>query len=239
MVDRIKILYLEDEQAQADAMKQVIKDAGYALTHCETARKFISTLEEFDFDLLILDWEVPDQTGIEVLEHLRTFMKWTGPVLFVTNRDAEKDIVSALERGADDYMVKPFRRSELEARLNALIRRAGLTEAQKDFQIGPYTISEQHREVLVKDKPVSLTTKEYELCLLFMKNLGRLYSRRYLLKNIWGIDSDISTRTIDAHVSSLRRKLGLRATSGYQIKTVYQHGYRLEKLLDSEAEAVA
>ncbi|NVJ66516.1 MAG: response regulator transcription factor [Gammaproteobacteria bacterium] len=233
----MKILYLEDEMTQAEAMMQVLRDSGYSYTHCQTGNEFLAKLEENEYDLLILDWEVPDKAGIEVLEHLRSFLHWSGPILFVTHRDAEQDIVSALEKGADDYMVKPFRRSELEARLNALIRRAGLADNLQEFQMGPYTVSQKHREVLLDDKAVALTTKEYELALLLMKNVGRLYSRKYLLKNIWGIDSDISTRTVDAHVSSLRRKLGLRASSGYQIKTVYQHGYRLEKLLESEAVA--
>ncbi len=237
MSEPIKVLYLEDEIAQAEAMKQVLGEAGYNYTHCLTAGEFLQCLEESDYDLLILDWEVPDKTGVEVLEQIRSFYHWNGPILFVTHRDAEQDIVSALEKGADDYMVKPFRRSELEARLTALIRRAGLLDNQQDVEVGPYTISQKHREILLNGQPVSLTTKEYELGLLLMKNVGRLYSRKYLLKNIWGIDSDISTRTVDAHVSSLRRKLSLRASSGYQIKTVYQHGYRLEKLLESEAVA--
>ncbi len=237
MAESIKILYLEDEMAQAEAMMQVLQDSGYNYTHCQTGSDFLAKLEENEYDLLILDWEVPDKAGIEVLEHLRSYLHWSGPILFVTHRDAEQDIVSALEKGADDYMVKPFRRSELEARLNALIRRAGLADNQQEFKMGPYTISQTHREVLLDGQAVALTTKEYELGVLLMKNVGRLYSRKYLLKNIWGIDSDISTRTVDAHVSSLRRKLGLRASSGYQIKTVYQHGYRLEKLLESEAVA--
>ncbi|WP_251358786.1 response regulator transcription factor [Kangiella sp. TOML190] len=237
MSEIIKVLYLEDDIAQSEALKQVLKETGYDFTHCLTGTDLLKQIEENDFDLMILDWEVPDLTGVEVLEQVRSFHNWKGPILFVTQRDAEQDIVQALEKGADDYMVKPFRPTELEARLKALVRRAGLLDNDADIELGIFTISQKHREVLVDGKPVSLTTKEYELALLLMKNLGRLYSRRYLLKNIWGIDSDISTRTVDAHVSSLRRKLGLRASSGYQIKTVYQHGYRLEKLLESEAVA--
>ncbi|WP_154246806.1 response regulator transcription factor [Kangiella sp. HZ709] len=237
MGNPIKILYLEDDNAQALQMKQVLDESGYEYAHCETGTEFLARLEKSEFDLLILDWEVPDKAGIEVLEHLRSFMNWKGPVLFVTNRDAETDIVSALEKGADDYMIKPYRRYELEARLNALIRRSGLGDEQKEFTVGPYTVSLSHREILHNDKAVNLTTKEYELGVLLLRNVGRLFSRKYLLKNIWGIESDISTRTVDAHVSSLRRKLNLRAISGYQVKTVYQHGYRLEKLIDTEAVA--
>lgn len=238
MSESIKVLYLEDEIAQAESLKLVLEESGYAYTHCLTGGDFLQNLQEGDYDLLILDWEVPDKTGIEVLEQVRSFYSWAGPILFVTHRDAEEDIVAALERGADDYMVKPFKRSELEARLNALIRRAGLLDNQGDIEVGPFKVTQKHREILLNGKVVALTTKEYELGLLLMKNVGRLFSRKYLLKNIWGIDSDISTRTVDAHVSSLRRKLGLRAASGYQIKTVYQHGYRLEMLLD-ESAAVA
>lgn len=237
MSESIKVLYLEDEPAQAEAMRSVLEDAHYLCVHCDTGGEFLKQLEANDYDLLILDWEVPDISGVEVLEQVRTFYQWKGPILFVTNRDAEQDIVSALEKGADDYMIKPFRRSELAARLNALVRRAGLLDDSADIELGPFTISQQHREIMVEGKVVSLTTKEYELGVLLMKNVGRLYSRKYLLKHIWSIDSDISTRTVDAHVSSLRRKLNIRASSGYRIKTVYQHGYRLEKLIESEAVA--
>ncbi|NVK22604.1 MAG: response regulator transcription factor [Kangiellaceae bacterium] len=233
----MRVLYLEDEPTQAEAMQSVLRDAGFECTHCDLGETFLKKLENSEYDLLILDWEVPDKSGVEVLEQVRSFYQWKGPILFVTNRDAEQDIVSALEKGADDYMIKPFRRSELAARLTALVRRAGLLDEKGDLEIGPFTISQAHREILVEGKAVALTTKEYELGLLLLKNVGRLYSRKYLLKNIWGIDSDISTRTVDAHVSSLRRKLNIRAASGYRIKTVYQHGYRLEKLLESEAVA--
>lgn len=237
MSDDLKLLYLEDDQNQADALLAILQDSGYECTHCQNAESFLETLRTDDFDLLILDWELPDMSGIEALEQVRAFMNWSGPVLFVTNRDAEQDIVAALEKGADDYMVKPFRRSELLARLSALIRRAGLLDEQDKIEVGPFTIDQQHRRILVNGEPATLTTKEFELALLFFRNVGRLFSRKYLLKHIWGIESEISTRTVDAHVSSLRRKLNIRADSGYRIKTVYQHGYRLEQLVDTEVMA--
>lgn len=237
MSDELKVLYLEDEQAQADALLAILQGSDYECTHCKNAESFLEALKTDEFDLLILDWELPDMSGIEALERVRTFLNWNGPVLFVTNRDAEQDIVAALEKGADDYMVKPFRRSELLARLNALVRRAGLLDDKNIVEAGPFAVDQQHRRVLVDGEAVTLTTKEYELATLLLKNVGRLFSRKYLLKHIWSIESEISTRTVDAHVSSLRRKLKIRAESGYRIKTVYQHGYRLEKLVDSEVVA--
>lgn len=237
MSEDLKLLYLEDDQTQADALMAILQDSGYQCTHCSNAESFLEILKTDEFNLLILDWELPDMSGIEALEQVRSFMRWTGPILFVTNRDAEQDIVAALEKGADDYMVKPFRRSELLARLNALVRRAGLLDDKGQVEIGPFIVDQQHRRILVEDKAVTLTTKEYELAVTLLKNVGRLFSRKYLLKHIWGIESEISTRTVDAHVSSLRRKLNIRAESGYRIKTVYQHGYRLEELMDS-SEAV-
>lgn len=233
MSEDLKLLYLEDDRTQADALIAILQDSGYQCTHCENAELFLDHLNTDDYDLLILDWELPDMSGIEALEQVRSFMDWKGPVLFVTNRDSEQDIVAALEKGADDYMVKPFRRSELLARLNALVRRAGLLDDKDEIEVGPFTVDQQHRRVLVNNEEATLTTKEYELALILFKNVGRLFSRKYLLKHIWGIESEISTRTVDAHVSSLRRKLNIRAESGYRIKTVYQHGYRLEQLIDS------
>lgn len=237
MSDNLKLLYLEDDQNQADALLAILQNSGYECSHCQNAESFLEVLKTDDFDLLILDWELPDMSGIEALEQVRSFLHWKGPVLFVTNRDAERDIVAALEKGADDYMVKPFRRLELLARLNALVRRAGLLDDDGQVEVGPFTVDQQHRRILVKDEAVTLTTKEYELAVILLKNVGRLFSRKYLLKHIWGIESEISTRTVDAHVSSLRRKLNIRADSGYRIKTVYQHGYRLEQLVDSEVVA--
>lgn len=232
MHEDLKLLYLEDDKTQADALMAILQDSGYQATHCECAETFLETLKADEFDLLILDWELPDMSGIEALEQVRSFMNWQGPILFVTNRDAEQDIVAALEKGADDYMIKPFRRSELLARLNALVRRAGLLDEEDQIEVGPFTIDQQHRKILVNGEPANLTTKEYELALILFKNVGRLFSRKYLLKHIWSIESEISTRTVDAHVSSLRRKLSIRAESGYRIKTVYQHGYRLEQLME-------
>ncbi|RDX37865.1 DNA-binding response regulator [Kangiella sp. HD9-110m-PIT-SAG07] len=234
----MKLLYLEDDQTQADALLAILQDSGFECTHCQNAESFLEVLKTDEFDLLILDWELPDMSGIEALERVRSFMDWRGPVLFVTNRDAEQDIVAALEKGADDYMIKPFRRSELLARLNALIRRAGLLDDEDQIEVGPFTVDQQHRRILVDSEPATLTTKEYELALVLFKNVGRLFSRKYLLKHIWSIESEISTRTVDAHVSSLRRKLNIRAESGYRIKTVYQHGYRLEQLLDTSSAVV-
>ena len=151
------------------------------------------------------------------------------PVLFTTSRDREEDIVHALQSGADDYMIKPIRRSETLARITALLRRAlPDPEEQALYSCPPFEFDLGGQQVTVDDKPVALTNKEFQLALLLFRNSGRLLSRSYLLENVWGVRSELSTRTVDTHISRLRNKLGIRPERGWRLSAVYHHGYRLE-----------
>ena len=158
-------------------------------------------------------------------------MSWRIPVLFLTQRDSESDIITALDAGADDYLVKPARPGELTARLNALGRRvSGENEGQEQIEIGPYVINLGKRSIVSSGEEVSLTDKDFDLAVFMFQNVGRLLSRDFLLERVWGISSNINTRTVDTHVSRLRRKLNIKPENGFRIKTIYQHGYRLEKV---------
>jgi len=152
-------------------------------------------------------------------------------VLFVTVRDSEQDIVFALEKGADDYMIKPARRQELIARVRALLRRAYPREEQKLLSFPPFEIDLQRNEVRREGAVIDLTPKEFELAVVLFRNIGRLLSRGHLQETVWGRTGDLHTRTVDTHVSQVRKKLDLRQETGYRVVPIYNYGYRLEQIL--------
>ncbi|MDX1802819.1 MAG: response regulator transcription factor [Alcanivorax sp.] len=225
----MRIAYLEDDKAQAELVSHWLQEAGHSCVHLASGREFMSLLRRDTFDLLVLDWEVPDMNGYAVLEEVRASGNRT-PILFATQRDDESSIVGALTQGADDYMVKPTKQAELLARITALGRRAGVAEMDEDtaLQIGPWTIDRGRRQILLDEQPVKLTDKDFELACYLFQNVGKLMSRAHLLEKVWGIMTPIESRTVDVHISRIRRSLEIRPERGYRIKTVYQHGYRLE-----------
>jgi len=229
----MKIALLEDEIDQAKNLSDLLVSAKHHCEYFHTGKTFIYAVLHNSYDLLILDWQLPDSDGTEVLKTIRSQLNWRIPVIFLTSRDSEADIITALDAGADDYLVKPARAGELNARINALSRRIGNeTEQQESLVIGPYEINLVKRSILVSGEAVSLTDKDFDLAVFMFQNIGRLLSRDFLLECVWGISIDINTRTVDTHVSRLRRKLNIRPENGFRIKTIYQHGYRLESITE-------
>lgn len=227
----MRIAYLEDDQAQAELVTHWLTEAGHSCTHRANGKEFMAMLRHDSFDLMVLDWEVPDMSGYAVLQEVRASGNRT-PVLFATQRDEEHAIVGALTKGADDYMVKPTRQAELLARIGALARRAGVVETEEDapLAIGPWVVDRTRRHILLDDAPVKLTDKDFELAAYLFQNMGKLMSRAHLLEKVWGIMNAIESRTVDVHISRIRRSLQIRPERGFRIKTVYQHGYRLEQV---------
>lgn len=226
----MRIAYLEDDAAQAELVRHWLVEAGHSCTHYDSGREFMTLLRRETFDLLVLDWEVPDMTGFAVLEELRASGNKV-PVLFATQRDDETSIVGALSHGADDYMVKPVRQAELLARINALGRRSGVSSEgdNPQFTLGAWDVNREKRQILVEGEPARLTDKDFDLACYLFQNVGKLLSRAHLLEKVWGIMTPIESRTVDVHISRIRRSLQIRPERGYRIKTVYQHGYRLEE----------
>ncbi|MFT5572477.1 MAG: two-component system response regulator RegX3 [Cryomorphaceae bacterium] len=226
----MRIVILEDDQDQADLLCAWLEEAGHQVSVYGDGISFIRAYTQDSFDLVLLDWMVPKTSGIEVLRHLRNHMDKLVPVVFITQRDAEEDIVMALEAGADDYMPKPVRQLETMARVNALARRVGFGDANTAdiYQHAPYFIDTNLRRVSVNGEKVEMTQKEYELTLFLFKNIGRVISRGHLLEMVWGTSSKLNTRTVDTHVSRLRSKLDLDSHDNWQLTSVYRHGYRLE-----------
>ena len=227
----MRIAYLEDHMAQAELVTHWLKEAGHNCIHHSSGREFMSLLRRDTFDILVLDWEVPDMNGYAVLEEVRASGNRT-PVLFATQRDDESSIVGALSQGADDYMVKPTKQAELLARISALGRRAGVSEMDEEtaLSVGPWTVDRSRRQILLDEDAIKLTDKDYELACYLFQNVGKLMSRAHLLEKVWGIMTPIESRTVDVHISRIRRSLHIRPERGYRIKTVYQHGYRLEPI---------
>lgn len=226
----MRIALLEDEQEQAQHIQGMLSERGHQCDHFPTGQAFLSAVLHRSYDLLILDWQIPDTSGIEVLEQIRAQQNWQIPVVFLTQRDSEADIVRALDAGADDYLCKPAREAELLARINALARRTNPDSEKEVLAYGPFRINTQQRSIQLHGETLRLTDKDFDLTLFLFQNQGRLLTRDMLLERVWGLVSDINTRTVDTHMSRLRRRLGLNPENGFRIKTIYQRGYRLEAM---------
>ena len=220
---------LEDEIPQAKLLAGWLESAGYDVFHCSTGEGFLSHLKDNSADMLILDWQLPDCEGIDILGSLRQKNAFSGPILFATAKNSEQDIVQGLDSGADDYLIKPLRRAELLARLSALWRRSA-GEAEDTLELGPVSLDAVNRRAFVNGEEVKLTPTEFKLATCVFANAGRLLSREFLLKEVWGVDAELDTRTVDMHMSRIRKLLKIGPNVGYCIKTIYRHGYRLEAL---------
>lgn len=192
------------------------------------ARHLLRDLRLQSFDLLILDWTLPDISGPSVVKWVREDLASRIPILFVTNRSDEADMVAGLAAGADDFMVKPIRGAELEARVRALLRRAYPSQHEVELHFGPYHFFPQSRTLQVDGETIDLKHREYELALFLFQNLGRLLSREHLREAVWGRGPDEPSRSLDTHISRLRTKLSLRPSNGFLLSAVYGLGYRLE-----------
>jgi len=230
----MRVAILEDEPAHAEVLRHALASAGHDCHVFADGKVLLRDLHHNSYDAFVLDWHVPHVSGPEIVRWLRRHVEHRVPVLFVTSRDDEQDVVEGLESGADDYMAKPIRRDELLARMRALLRRAYPDQQAAAHEFGCYRFELHRRELHLNGEPVALKPKEYELALFLFRNAGRLLSHDHLLSELWGT-SDIDSRTVTTHMSQLRRKLDLRPHNGYRLVPVYGLGYRLETMQADEA----
>lgn len=225
----LRLAILEDDPDQLALLQRWLTQDGHDVHGYQSGREVMMRSTRESFDLFILDWQVPDIAGTEVLQWLRANVSQKVPILFVTVRDSEQDIVFALENGADDYIVKPARQNELLARVHALLRRAYPQEEETRLSFPPFEIDIQRGEILRAGARIELTPKEFDLAVVLFRNVGRLLSRGHLQETVWGRTGDLNTRTVDTHVSQVRKKLDLRQETGFRVVPVYNFGYRLEQ----------
>lgn len=229
---------LEDDESQIELISLWAGEAGKELKAYTTGQSFREALEQEDFDLIILDWQLPDTSGLDELDWLRNETNSQIPVIFITSRDSEDSVIEALDHGADDYMVKPVNKGVTLSRINALRRRSDLntptdpvtTEPENSVDrelYKPYEINLNEGTISRDGEPIKLTNKEFQLASYMFRNKGSLISRDFLLEHIWDTRSDLNTRTVDTHVSRIRSKLGINPSNGWQLNSIYQRGYRL------------
>jgi len=226
---REKILIVEDEKDIIKMLEYNFKKEGFRTISAPDGEDALEYAVREHPDLIILDLMLPGMDGLEVCKELKKETKTASiPIIMLTAKVQESDKVVGLELGADDYVTKPFSPRELIARIKAVLRRAKEKDKLPEvFRLGDLVIDLSKIAVSVKDKPIELTAKEFELLVTLIKAKGRVLSRDYLLDTIWGFDHaiEIQTRTVDVHIRTLRKKLKSEAK---RIVTVKNYGYRFE-----------
>lgn len=222
------ILLVDDNTLQREMIGSWLTSGGHTFDASATQAAFLERLTQTRGDLLLIDWSLPDGSGSEILKWVRTNMGWEIPAMVLTANDDEETVVEALSAGADDYVAKKVKPSELNARIAAVARRIkpiALTVTRLDA----YEADTVQQRLSVNQENIALTQKEFDLATYLLQNPDKLLSRDHLLNAIWGLNTDVDTRTVDTHVSRLRKKLMLDGTHGWRLAPIYGYGYRLQR----------
>ena len=222
------MLVVDDEESYRQALASGLAREGFAVELAADGRQGLLQFERQRPDLVLLDLMLPDQSGVELCQRMRALAPV--PVIMVTARDAEVDVVLGLELGAADYVAKPFRLRELVARMRAVLRRGAGPSATADevVRVGPVCLDAGRRRVTVDGRPVDLSRKEFDLLALLMTHVGQVVTRDFCIDRLWW-DQDLSdTRTLDTHVKRLRRKIEPNPANPRHLITVRGVGFRFE-----------
>ena len=224
------ITIVDDEEDIVKLVSHHLKREGFKVKEFHNGRDFLSYIESAVPDLAVLDIMLPGIDGLEICRILKNKTRTSSvPIIMLTAKATEADVVVGLELGADDYIVKPFSPRELVARVKTVLRRPGVQDsADKVIKIGPLSIDTEKYEVTADDDKILLTTTEFKILEVLAEGKGRVFTRDQLLKKkrLWGDDKLVYDRTIDVHIKNLREKLGV---AGNMIKTVRSIGYKLEE----------
>jgi two-component system OmpR family response regulator len=220
--DIVRLLVVEDSDAMAKLLGRGFREEGYAVDVVDTGADALAAATASEYDALVLDLVLPDLDGFEVCARLRRSGRQV-PVLMLTARDAVRDRIKGLDVGADDYVCKPFSFAELCARVRALIRRGGAYEDAAPLRVGPLRLDPLCRRVWADDAEIDLSTTEFVLLELLMRNPGRVLTRSRILDHVWGFRYPVRSNVVDQYVRYLRHKVGSDL-----IETVRGVGYRFQ-----------
>ena len=230
------IYIVEDDASIRELEQYALQTNGYQVQGFEDGRSFWAAVRQSVPDLVILDVMLPDEDGYQILARLREDAATRSvPVLMVTAKSSEIDVVKGLDKGADDYLCKPFGIMEFIIRVRAVLRRAqsGAASAPAALRFGPIALDDVTRTVTVEEEPVELTFKEYALLHFFLEHPEEVLARERIMKAVWDTDDLLESRTIDMHVRTLRQKLG---EAGENIRTVRKVGYKLSARVPESGE---
>ncbi len=224
-----KMLIVEDDADVGMGLQDFFELKGYDVALATDGEKAIDMMQRTDFDIVLLDVMMPRKNGFEVLRESQE-MGVTTPVLMLTAKGDQEDILRGFGLGVDDYVTKPFNAEELAARVKAILHRTMPPDKapMSIYRIGDVEVNFTTHEAIRGEEPISFTALEFDILRYLIQNRGRTVSRRQLLRDVWGIDQEIITRTVDRHIASVRKKIEPDPNEPTHIETVYGLGYRFK-----------
>ena len=220
---------VEDDPVQAELYSAMISAGGMHVRAYGTVQEFRRRNGAESIDVLLLDWNLPGVSGVDLLKSMQGMPGKPIPVLLLTGNSDERDVVYALQAGADDYIIKPPRAAELAARIRVAYRRMNPEQGQGIANVAPFEFELREREVRMHGRALDVTEREFDLLAYLFQRVDRVVSRDMLLTEVWKLPAHANTRSIDTYISRLRRKAGLNGQSGWSLDGVYQLGYRLSR----------
>jgi DNA-binding response OmpR family regulator len=226
----MKIAILDVDRIQAESVSEMLASIGHECHPFKSSTALLQRLDHESYDVLVLS--LPhSEVETNVVQELRKQMPSTVPILCITGSTNEDEIVATLDAGANDFMLRPIRRRDLVTRVLVLLRQAyPFQTSNEQLHFGSYVFEPRRGRLTIMNKPVNLTRKEFDLALLFFRNIGRPLSRTLIVETVWGGIPPEMSRTMDTHVSRVRRKLDLMPERGFRLAPVYGFGYRLDQV---------
>lgn len=222
------IFSIEDEEALVSLIEYNVTSAGFKFAHSSTGYEGMLSIQKSKPDLILLDWMLPDTSGIEVCKFIRAHKELKStPIIMLTAKGEEQDLISGFDMGCDDYITKPFSPAELIARIKALLRRSNDKEDKMVLVYGNIKMDTGTHRVYCCDEEAKLGPREYRILEFLMRHPGRVYSRQQILDSVWGTNVYVTDRTIDVHIRRLRKALS-KTEECKVIRTIRSSGYSLD-----------